>query len=314
MPEARARDGCPIHYEVAGEDDGRPRVVYLPSWGSDLRKVPSLAHSPLAHRCRVLLFDVRGTGRSGKPEPGWASPPSMEILADDVADLLDALGWHRAHILGCSFGAQLALVFAAHRPERCESLVLVNSHAGGDVVSRGAGQPAFVETLEELSVSERVQKMVALADLRRDACWFGSAQGAAILKFAVVQEEELAYGRSSPPAGAPFVPGYAEGRRWLLLARRGYDWRHALGPIGAALIGRVLVIGSRHDGLVPRGGVESLHAKLAAGAAAAAAEQSGAAAAGVQLAWMEAGHWPSVTADQNFWPRVVGFIAERHTR
>ncbi|KAG8458977.1 hypothetical protein KFE25_006522 [Diacronema lutheri] len=323
MPTVRARDGCRIFYELAGEDDGRARVVYCPSWGSDLRKVPSLAHSPLARSSRLLLFDLRGTGRSDRvPEPHWAAPPSMRILADDVEDLLDALGWRSAHVLGCSFGAQLALTLAARAPGRVASLALVNSHAGSGEAggeadggaSSGAASPRagvlLVEELEALSVAERTRRMIALADVRRDGAWFASAHGAALVRYAVEQEEVLAHSDGADSAarertGAPFAPGYVEGRAWLLRARRGYDARADLARIGARLAGRLLVVASRFDGLVPEGGPQALHAGLAAGAAAARG--------GAELALMDAGHWPSVTADPAFWPRVVAFFATHHS-
>jgi pimeloyl-ACP methyl ester carboxylesterase len=43
----------------------------------------------------------------------------------DMAELLQALGWHRTHLVGSSWGAMLALVFAAEIPAPAESLVLV---------------------------------------------------------------------------------------------------------------------------------------------------------------------------------------------
>ncbi|KAJ1623492.1 Alpha/Beta hydrolase protein [Pavlovales sp. CCMP2436] len=307
MPTARARDGCVLYYELVGSEG--PCVIYCPSWGSDLRKAPGLQHSPLGRSCQLLLFDARGTGRSDSlPAPRWASP-RMAVLADDVADLLDAVGWPRVHVLGCSFGAQVALTFASRCHERVASLALVNSHAGGGE-SRGADKPVLLaHALEDMTVAERMRRMIALADLRRDEAWFASPQGAAIVRFAVKQEEEIAHGVSPPPAGTPtFAPGFVEGRAWLLAARRNYDLRDKLREIGSALAGRLLVVGATHDGLVPPGALEFMHAELLEGARAALPDGAKCQPA-AELIWMESGHWPSVTSDPSFWPRVLGFFA-----
>lgn len=72
---------------------------------------------------QVLRFDARGHGRSDAP-PG---PYSLEMMAGDLAGLLDALDIERAHIVGVSMGGQIAQTFALACPERLASLILVNT-------------------------------------------------------------------------------------------------------------------------------------------------------------------------------------------
>ncbi len=73
----------------------------------------------------VVLYDLRGHGRSERPLSGYA-------VADHVADLgglLDALGIDEPVILlGNSFGGGVALNFAMAHPERVAGLVLVEAH------------------------------------------------------------------------------------------------------------------------------------------------------------------------------------------
>jgi 3-oxoadipate enol-lactonase len=76
----------------------------------------------LSRRYRLLLYDCRGMWQSEHP-PG---PYSMEMHADDLASLLDALDISTAHIGGTSYGAEISMIFALKYPQRTRSL-LVNS-------------------------------------------------------------------------------------------------------------------------------------------------------------------------------------------
>ena len=48
----------------------------------------------------------------------------MEVWADDLAGLLDALGIDEAHVHGTSMGGMIAIVFAGKYPERTTSVVI----------------------------------------------------------------------------------------------------------------------------------------------------------------------------------------------
>ena len=81
----------------------------------------------LARRFSVLTFDNRGTGLSEKPAYGY----SLDIMAADVAGLLDSLGWASAHVLGFSMGGAIAQELAIRNPERVARLVLFATFPGG---------------------------------------------------------------------------------------------------------------------------------------------------------------------------------------
>lgn len=76
----------------------------------------------LARTYRVLLFDLRGHGRSSTPSSGY-TPAN---LARDMRELLDRLEVDRAHLVGHSFGGAVALRFAAQYPHRVSSLTLAD--------------------------------------------------------------------------------------------------------------------------------------------------------------------------------------------
>lgn len=76
----------------------------------------------LASHFEVIAFDWPGLGRSDA-WPGGATPAHM---ADRLV-LLDTWRIERATLVGMDMGGQPALVFAAQRPDRVASLVVLNS-------------------------------------------------------------------------------------------------------------------------------------------------------------------------------------------
>lgn len=81
----------------------------------------------LARQYRVLTPDNRGVGASDRP----AGHYSAELLADDMAGLLDALGLPWAHVLGHSMGGFVAQALALKHPGRVGRLILASTHFGG---------------------------------------------------------------------------------------------------------------------------------------------------------------------------------------
>lgn len=120
---ATARDGTELAYRlIKGEGPGRYALVHsLAMDGSFWNRV--VAH--LAASGDVLVYDCRGHGRSGKPK---GSQP-VERHADDLADLLDAVGWQQAVIAGASMGGCIALAFAVRYRDRVSGLGLIDTTA-----------------------------------------------------------------------------------------------------------------------------------------------------------------------------------------
>jgi 3-oxoadipate enol-lactonase len=105
-----------IHHEAAG--DG-PVVVLGSSLGTTLHMWDG--QLPLAKRFRLVRYDHRGHG-------GSPSPPGPYEIADLARDVLE-LGIERAHYVGVSIGAMVAMWIAANAPERVDRLVLICTSA-----------------------------------------------------------------------------------------------------------------------------------------------------------------------------------------
>ncbi len=110
-------NGVRLAYEVLGE--GEPLALLngvmmtMTSWGLQTRE--------LATQHRVLLHDFRGQLKSERP-PG---PYSLKLHASDFAALLDHLGIDSIHLVGTSYGGEVAMEFAIDHPDRVRSLTLI---------------------------------------------------------------------------------------------------------------------------------------------------------------------------------------------
>ena len=89
---------------------------------------PLIPALPEGTRC--LCHDFRGQTLSEKP----AGPYSLAMHADDLAALMDALHIERGHIVGTSYGSEVAMEFAIRHPERCVSLVVIDGASELDPV------------------------------------------------------------------------------------------------------------------------------------------------------------------------------------
>lgn len=109
-------NGVRLWYRITGE--GEP-VAQIHGAGFGHFNF-DLATPELARHFRVIDFDLRGYGQSDRPVQHY----DMEVWADDLAGLLDALDVERAHVHGTSMGGMIAIVFAGKYPERTASVVI----------------------------------------------------------------------------------------------------------------------------------------------------------------------------------------------
>jgi pimeloyl-ACP methyl ester carboxylesterase len=107
----------------AGAVGGEP-VVLIHGWGASAynfrRLLPLLAEA----RLRGLAFDLRGHGLSSKPAD--PSRYTAAAMAQQVFDLLDALGLKQAVLVGQSMGGAIALDAAGLAPDRVRGVVLLS--------------------------------------------------------------------------------------------------------------------------------------------------------------------------------------------
>jgi pimeloyl-ACP methyl ester carboxylesterase len=123
MPIESLSTGVDLYYESHGK--GEP-LVLIPStafsgdvWLSG--QVPELSKS-----LNVIIHDPRGIGRSTHAGCVY----TIDLMANDVATLMDHLGISSAHVLGHSMGGRIALSMAQNFPGRVKSLIMAASGSG----------------------------------------------------------------------------------------------------------------------------------------------------------------------------------------
>ena len=119
-----------VAYRASAE--GARDIVLVPGWISNCELMPELPSlqgwfEAMTSLGRLILFDQPGTGASD-PIPGGALP-TMELWADSITAVLDALGSREAVLLAGTGALTTGALFAATHPSRTVALVVLDGYA-----------------------------------------------------------------------------------------------------------------------------------------------------------------------------------------
>lgn len=120
----------------------------------------------LGDRFHILRYDQRGHGHSDTPSGDY----TIELLADDLVKLLDALKIEKASVMGISMGAMTALTMGKTNPERVQKLVICDCGP--------AASPTSAQQWEERIKQVSTWGMQAIED-ETIARWFSESTLAA---------------------------------------------------------------------------------------------------------------------------------------
>jgi pimeloyl-ACP methyl ester carboxylesterase len=145
-------NGLSLYYSEHGE--GEPLVLLHGGFGAGELLAPIIP--ALAAGRRVIAVDLQGHGRTADVD----RPLRPELMAGDIAVLIEHLGLERADVMGYSLGGLVALRTAIQHPDRVRRLVLVSvafrrdgSHP--DVVAQmDAMSPATADLLKQSPLGE----------------------------------------------------------------------------------------------------------------------------------------------------------------
>ncbi len=137
-----------LAYAIRGQ--GEPLVMIMGFRGTMGIWDPALL-ALLEKKFTLILFDNRGAGFSTDLS---TEPLTITQMAEDTAQLIEALGYEKAHVLGWSMGSRIALELALHHPEKVQSLILCSPNPGGDYQARRKTDAYKTLTAKKLSNEE----------------------------------------------------------------------------------------------------------------------------------------------------------------
>ncbi len=224
-------NGHELAYSLHG-DENRPAVVLSHALATSM-EIWAYQLPLLAHRYRVLCYDLRGHGRSATPGNSY----TLEELASDVARLLDHLQIPRATFVGLSIGGMVGQVFALRYPDKLSGLVLCSTGSRTEPQAKATIEDRIQKVRAE-GIESQVQPTLAR--------WFSA-------KF--VQESPAAMAWVSDLILATSADGYAGCAR----AVQGLDTTDALAEIRV----KTLMIAGEFDLAFPEKVSRAIQQKIA---------------------------------------------------
>src|ERR1700742_3047798 len=150
-PQIVRANGIDICYEIFGNPDAEPMLLIMGLGAQMIHWDDDFCRQLAARGFRVIRFDNRDIGKSGKLSGGKkltpvellklrflkipvAAPYKLSDMAQDVIGLMDVLKIRSAHLVGASMGGMIAQEIAITFPERVRSLTSIMSTTGNPKV------------------------------------------------------------------------------------------------------------------------------------------------------------------------------------
>src|SRR5688500_12215821 len=167
----RGADGVRLFYRKVGTDNST--VVFLHGGPGLGINDGGYDMEPLARGRTLLMFDQRGSGRSEIiTDPKLLT---VEYQVRDLEEFRKHFKLERMNLVGLSWGAGLATLYASHYPERVEKLLLVSPMPP-------ARTPYFQQRTEKLNSVIGVGNSARQAEIRQMLPTSSDAQAAALCR------------------------------------------------------------------------------------------------------------------------------------
>lgn len=142
-----------IAFEEHGE--GKP-VILLHAFPLNRQMWRPQIEPLVAEGCRLILPDLRGFGESHS----FSDIHTMEELAQDISDLMDAIKIDRAIIGGLSMGGYVAFKMLKICPEKFAAAVFCDTHPGADSDEKRESRFDMIEKIEKEGADVLIEEML----------------------------------------------------------------------------------------------------------------------------------------------------------
>jgi pimeloyl-ACP methyl ester carboxylesterase len=144
--------GVPLNMVQAGPADA-PEILFVHGMSQSYLAFGPQLGSALTARFRLVAFDLRGHGNSGKPWRGEDYAGSR-IWAEDVAAVIAAAKLKRPLVVAWSFGGNVCMDYVHHHGTDGLAGINLVSTLGGLVSIPPNPSPAFAKSWAELALRE----------------------------------------------------------------------------------------------------------------------------------------------------------------
>ncbi len=138
-------NGINISYEIKGS--GFP-IIFIHGFGSK-KEIWKPQVIDFRKKYRTITFDLRGTGKSDRPNYLY----TMDMFVEDIKGLMDHLQIESAHLIGRSFGGMITQNFVLKYPNNVDKLILIATNAYFD--EKDAAQIAINNRIKEIELIKK---------------------------------------------------------------------------------------------------------------------------------------------------------------
>jgi len=150
-------NGINLYYERHGT--GRPLILLHGGLASGEMFGPILP--VFAERHQVIIPDLQGHGRTADID----RPIDLQLMADDIAALIDHLGLAKPDVVGYSLGGGVAFFIASKYPDKVGKLVMASANVRRDAIpaemlaQQGQVNAAAAEFMKETPMYQLYEKV-----------------------------------------------------------------------------------------------------------------------------------------------------------
>lgn len=142
-----------VNYNDQGE--GKLPIIFIHGFPFD-KSSWQLQMDHLSHYDRVITYDIRGFGRSTK----GAEKISVQLLADDLIGLMNALQISKAIVCGLSMGGYILLNALNRYPERFAAIILSDTQCIADTHEAKEKRFKNIQLIESGGLKQFVENMI----------------------------------------------------------------------------------------------------------------------------------------------------------